>query len=70
MNKLNKLFREITATNPFAVPELVNEDTNYYYFKINNGWITEISKDRLDELGEFQLYIEAKYIIDNYIMEL
>ena len=70
MNKLNKLFREITATNPFAVPELVNEDTNYYYFKINNGWITEISKDRLDELGDIALSAEARYIIDNYISEL
>jgi len=67
MKTLNKLFREITATNPFAVPELVNEDTNYYYFKINNGWITEISKDHLDDLGDFQLYTEAKCILDNYI---
>jgi len=24
----------------------------------------------LDELGEFQLYTEAKYIVDNYITEL
>ena len=67
MNKLNKLFIEITATNPFAVPKLVNSDENYYYFKINNGWITEISKDRLDELGDFQLYTEAKWILNNYI---
>lgn len=67
MNKLNKLFTEITATNPFAIPKLVNSDENYYYFKIGNGWITEISKDRLDELKEMNT--EAKYIIDNYIKE-
>ena len=67
MSKLNKLFREITATNPFAVPELINEDNNYYYFKINNGWITEISKDYLDGLADYQLYTESKWILDNYI---
>ena len=64
--QVNKLFTEIQATNPFAVPELINEDDNYYYFKINNGWITEISKDYINNLPDYKLYTEARYILDNY----
>ena len=66
MEQLDKLFREITASNPFAIPELVNNDENYYYFRINGGWVTEIAIDYLNGLKDYKLYSEAKYILNNY----
>ena len=66
MDKLNKLFTNITAINPFAIPKLINEDENYYYFSINGGWVSEISKERLNAVQDYQMYTEAKWILDNY----
>lgn len=44
----------------------VNEDNNYYYFKINKGYTAEISKNRLNELSDIKLIFEAKNILINY----
>ena len=66
MKQLNMLFNEIKAINRFAIPVLVNQDDHYYYYKINGGWITEISKKYLNNLKNYKLYSEAKYILDNY----
>ena len=66
MEKLNKLFSYINFFNKFAYPKLINSDKNYYYFKINKGYLTEINKTYLNELNMEQLMDEALRIIDNY----
>lgn len=66
MSRLEKLFRYINEYNKYATAYYVNEDNNYYYFKINKGYTTEIPKDRLNELSDIKLIFEAKDILNNY----
>ena len=68
MTNLNKLFSYINGINNFANPIYINEDNNYYYFKINNGYVTEINKSTLLEISNLDLLTEAKWILDNYNM--
>ena len=65
MNKLLKLFAHIRFFNRFAVPKFISEDSNYYYFRINKNYVTEISKNYLKKLNSIQLIFEAKYILNN-----
>ena len=66
MSRLEKLFRYINEYNKYAIAYYVNEDNNYYYFKINKGYTTEISKNRLNELSDIKLIFEAKNVLINY----
>ena len=66
MSKLEKLFKYINYYNKYAIPCFVNEDSNYYYFRINKGYTTEILKDRLNNLSDIKLILEAKNILYNY----
>ena len=66
MNNLNKLFCLIKHFNRYANAELINEDDNYYFFKINTGYITEISKDSLNKMNVDELASEANYILRTY----
>ena len=66
MEKLNNLFSYIIYFNKYAKPKLINNDKNYYYFKINNGYLTEINKTYLNELNKYELISEAKRILNNY----
>ena len=66
MNNLNKLFCLIKHFNRYANAELINEDDNYYFFKINTGYVTEISKDSLNKMNVDELASEAKYILRSY----
>jgi len=66
MNNLNKLFCLIKHFNRYANAELINEDDNYYFFKINTGYVTEISKDSLNKMNVDELASEAKYILRAY----
>ena len=66
MDKLENLFYNINYLNNFAKPKFINEDKNYYYFNINNGFFTEISKDRLKILKRYEIVFEARDILNNY----
>ena len=66
MDKLENLFYNINYLNNFAKPKFINEDKNYYYFNINNGFVTEISKDRLKSLKRYEIVFEARDILNNY----
>ena len=66
MKKLNKLFCLIKHFNRYANAELINEDGNYYFYKINNGYVTEILKDSLDKMDVNELASEAQYILRTY----
>ena len=66
MNNLNKLFCLIKHFNRYANAELINEDDNYYFFKINTGYVTEISKDSLNKMNVDELASEANYILRTY----
>ena len=66
MTKLNKLFCLIRHFNRYANAELINEDEKYYFFKINEGYVTEILKDSLNKMSVDELASEANYILRTY----
>ena len=69
MKQLMTLFKYIRKLNNFAIPEYINEDTNYYYFRISNSccwYVTEIYKDRLLKLNGTDYIWEAKEILKRY----
>ena len=66
MTKLNKLFCLIRHFNRYASAELINENENYYFYKINDGYVTEILKDSLDKMDVNELASEAQYILKTY----
>ena len=66
VNNLSKLFSYINALNNYTNPIYINEDNNYYYYKINNGYITEINKSTLSNINELELMSEAQWILSNY----
>ena len=66
MKQLNTLFKYIRSLNSFAIPEFVNEDSNYYYFKIGSSYVTEVSKESLFKLSGTDYLWEAKDILKNY----
>ena len=66
MKKLNKLFGLIRHFNRYASAELINENENYYFYKINDGYVTEILKDSLDKMDVNELASEAQYVLRTY----
>ena len=66
MDKLELLFREIRGINRFAIPEYVNMDNNYFYFRISNGHITEVLISNLVEFDIIDIRFEASRILSNY----
>ena len=67
VDKLSQLFSYINGLNNYANPVYINEDNNYYYFKINNGHISEVYKKSLYKYNKYELLSEAKYILDRYL---
>ena len=67
VNKLSQLFSLINGLNNYANPIYVNEDNNYYYFKINNGYVSEIHKKSLYKYNKYELLSEAERILDRYL---
>tara|TARA_Y100000310_G_scaffold132229_1_gene131288 strand:- start:66 stop:266 length:201 start_codon:yes stop_codon:yes gene_type:complete len=66
MSNLNKLFCLIKHFNRYANAELINEDENYYFYKINNGYVTEILKSSLNKMNVDEIAAESKYILRTY----
>ena len=66
MNKLNKLFTLINHFNRYAKTELISENENYYFYKINNGYAAEILKDSLSKMSIDELAAESRYILKTY----
>ena len=66
MNKLNKLFNLINYYNRFAKAILISEDENYFFYKINDGYVSEVRKIDLESMDTNDLMNEAKYIIRTY----
>ena len=66
MKQLDTLFKYIRGLNSFAIPDFIHEDSNYYYFKIGNGYVTEVNKESLSKFSGMDYLWEAKDILKNY----
>ena len=66
MTNLNKLFSLIRHLNRYANAEFIEENENYYFYKINRGYVAEILKDSLNKMDVDELYSEAQYILRTY----
>ena len=67
IQKLNYLFNCIKIYNKFTKPKLINENNNYYFFKIEStGYILDILKQSLIKMDNVDIKSEARYILNNY----
>ena len=64
--QLKKILNKINYLNKFAIAKIISQDNNYYYIKINNGWVTEILKDNLINMNDLNIEQEARFILSNY----
>ena len=63
----DKIRRHVNNINRYANVEYVNQDVNYIYFKINNGYTSEMSKRELAKCNDsVDFHYKAKQIIEDY----